>query len=385
MNLLHILTTLDVGGAEVHVLTQVRGQVARGHRVRVVYLKGDGRLADEFRAAGAENVRRIPVGPLFPLRLRADLGWCDIVHSHLLKADAVTALTALVCGARKKLVSGKHNDERALLRPLVSRVHGVLGRIPARTIVLSDHVGRFIAQHGRVPLERQTRIYYGIDPAPFAAAAADLELRRATRRELGLADDDVAFLCVARFAPQKAHEVLLRALAEARAAGGAGARARLVLVGDDPFGAGRQRAAAEARALGLGAAPDVPVLPSADPALFLGIRRDVPALLAACDVLVMASRWEGLGLVFLEAMAASRPCLATRVSAIPEVVVDGETGLLVPPDDPSALAEGLVRLAGDPALRARLGAAGSARITERFGLDRMVEETLAVYRGVAQR
>ena len=129
----------------------------------------------------------------------------------------------------------------------------------------------------------------------------------------------------------------------------------------------------------------MPALPSAEPALFLGIRRDVPALLAACDVLVMASRWEGLGLVFLEAMAAGRPCLATRVSAIPEVVVDGETGLLVPPDDPPALADGLVRLAGDPTLRARLGAAGRARVAERFGLDRMVEETLAVYRGVAQR
>jgi len=129
----------------------------------------------------------------------------------------------------------------------------------------------------------------------------------------------------------------------------------------------------------------MPVLPSSDPALFLGIRRDIPALLAACDVFVMASRWEGLGLVFLEAMAARRPCLSTRVSAIPEVVVDGETGLLVPPDDPEALAQGMARLASDPALCAQLGAAGERRVRERFGLDRMVDETLAVYRRVADR
>jgi glycosyltransferase involved in cell wall biosynthesis len=388
MKLLHVLTTLDVGGAEMHVLTQVRGQVARGHSVRVVYLKGEGRLAADFRAAGADDVRRIKLGPLFPLRLRAHARWCDIVHSHLLKADAVTAVSALVLGARRKLVSGKHNDERALLNSLVSHVHGVLGRIPARTIVLSDHVGRFVEQHGRVPRARQERIYYGLDPAPFAAAAADEALRLRARAELGLADGDVAFICIARFAPQKAHDVLLRALLRARqlvhesGRGQSGPRLRLVLVGDDPFGDGRTRAAALARELGLGAAPETPVLPSSDAALFLGIRRDIPALLAASDVFVMASRWEGLGLVFLEAMAARRPCLSTNVSAIPEVVIDGETGLLVPPDDPEALAQGMVRLASDPVLRARLGAAGENRVRERFGLDRMVDETLDLYRRI---
>jgi glycosyltransferase involved in cell wall biosynthesis len=97
----------------------------------------------------------------------------------------------------------------------------------------------------------------------------------------------------------------------------------------------------------------------------------------------MSSLWEGLGLVFLEAMAAGLPVLATRVSAVPEVVVDGETGLLVPPSDAEALAEGFGRLAADPSACKRLGAAGRARVRERFGLDRMVEETLAIYREVA--
>ena len=104
--------------------------------------------------------------------------------------------------------------------------------------------------------------------------------------------------------------------------------------------------------------------------------------MAASDVFVMASRWEGLGLVFLEAMATSRPVLSTNVSAIPEVVVDGETGRLVAPDDPSAMAGAMVDLAGDPELRARFGAAGRARVIDRFGLDRMVDDTIAVYRDV---
>ncbi|MEO1699221.1 MAG: glycosyltransferase [Planctomycetota bacterium] len=369
MKLLHVLTTLDVGGAEMHVLCQVRGQVARGHSVRLVYLKGEGTLARDFLDAGAEEVVHAPLGPRFPFRLSRHARWADLVHSHLLKADAVTAVSALLLGFRKKLVSGKHNDERALLRPAVSRVHGLLGRIPARTIVLSDHVGRFMEEHGRVPRARQERVYYGLDPTPFEAAAADASARAARREEFGYAPDDVVFVCVARFAPQKAHEVLIDAAARAHERNPC---VRLLLVGDDPFGDGRQRAERVARERGV---LDTVVR-------FTGIRRDVPALMAASDVFTMASRWEGLGLVFLEAMATSLPVLSTQVSAIPEVVLADETGLLVPPDDAEALAEGMLRLAADADLRARLGRAGRARVLEHFGLDRMVDETLDIYRDV---
>jgi glycosyltransferase involved in cell wall biosynthesis len=93
----------------------------------------------------------------------------------------------------------------------------------------------------------------------------------------------------------------------------------------------------------------------------------------------MASRWEGLGLVFLEAMAARVPVVSTEVSAIPEVVLHGQTGLLVPPDDPGRLAAALLELALEPERAAAMGRAGEARVLEEFGLDRMVEETLALY------
>lgn len=373
MRILHVVTTLDVGGAEMHLLAQVRGQAARGHAVRMAYLKGEGRLADDFRAAGAEQVLRVGQDPRLLPRLWPHLRWAELVHSHLLKADAATAVAATLAGRRRRLVSGKHNDEQVLRRPLVSLAHGLLGRLPARTIALSDHVGRFVAEHGRVPATRIERVYYGLDPAPFeAAVAAPPEQRAALRAELGLRSDDVVFVCVARFAPQKAHDVLLRATLAARREAGDGLR--LLLVGDDPFGDGRARAEALAGELGLG-----------DGVVFAGIRRDVPAILAACDAFVMASLWEGLGLVFLEAMAAGLPVLATRVSAIPEVIVEGRTGLLVPPGEDGPLAAGMVRLAANPDLRASLGASGRARVRESFGLDRMVEETLAIYANVLER
>jgi glycosyltransferase involved in cell wall biosynthesis len=365
LNVLHVITTLDVGGAEMHVLAQVRGQVARGHAVRVVWLKGAGSLADDFRRAGASEIVQVG-GAALPARVWPHLRWADVVHTHLLKADMATAVLATLAGRRGALVASKHNDEQVLRRTLVSIVHGALGSLPQRTIVLSDHVGRFVEEHGRVPRSRQTRIYYGLDPQPFEAAAAAPEQRMATRASLGIAADEVVFTCVARFAPQKAHDVLLRGFAAARSR--TSTRLRLLLVGDDPFGDGRVRAEALARELDLGSS-----------ALFAGIRRDVPQLLAASDVFAMTSLWEGLGLVFLEAMATGIPVLATRVSAVPEVVIDGVTGVLVPPRDAEAVAEAMLALAADPARRRALGAAGRARVREHFGLERMIDATLAVY------
>lgn len=371
MKLLHVITTLDVGGAEMHILSQVKGQVARGHQVRVAYLKGQGTLAEDFRAAGAEWVGCVSSGLGAPFALWKHLRWCDLVHSHLLKADMLTAVVATLAGRRRRLVAGKHNDEQVLKKPLVSFVHGILGNLPVRTIVLSDHVGRFVERYGRVAAKRIERVYYGIDPSPFEAAAAKSESNKLElRASLGFEADDLVFICVARFAPQKAHEVLLQGFARASKDA---PNLRLLLVGGDPFGDGVEKAKAEAKRLELG-----------ERVVFAGIRRDVPDLLAASDVFVMSSLWEGLGLVFLEAMATGIPVLATRVSAVPEVVVDGETGVLVHAGDAEDLARGFGELANDPNAIQRLADQGRRRVAEVFGLDRMVDETLAIYERVVR-
>jgi glycosyltransferase involved in cell wall biosynthesis len=112
---------------------------------------------------------------------------------------------------------------------------------------------------------------------------------------------------------------------------------------------------------------------------FLGQRSDVADLLSACDVFILPSRHEGLGVAALEAMAAGRPIVATRVGGLAEAVVHERTGLLVPPEDPAALATALARLLRDPALRARLGAEGPARIAEGFRADDLVEAYERLY------
>jgi glycosyltransferase involved in cell wall biosynthesis len=367
VKILHVITTLGVGGAEKHLLWLAAGQVQRGHAVSVAYLKGAGELARDFEAQGVGVTRlhdgggllaRLPAaGPLLVARGRLTRllreGRPDVLHTHLLKADALGATCAR--GARA-LVASKHNDERALLRRPVSLVHGLLSRRVARTIALSDHVARFVAEHGRVPPARIRRVYYGVD----AARLQPRRTRAEVRAELGLAASVPLLVCVGRLAPQKDHPTLLAALARLPP------QVVLLVVGGDPFGDGEARLKALAAGLGTRVR-------------FLGIRHDVPDLLGASDLFVLPSLWEGLGLVFLEAMAVSLPVVATRVSAIPEVVPDGVGGWLVPPGDPEALATTLAAALADPAERARRGAAGRRLLLERFALPRMIDETLAVY------
>ena len=372
MRILHVITTLGVGGAEKHLLWLTRGQRERGHEPRVAYLKGQGELEAAFEAQGVGVValagppegllERLPgAGAVLALRRRLveEIGSFrpDVLHSHLLKADALSALAARRAGLTA-VVSSKHNDERALLRRPVSLVHGLLARRHARTIALSDHVARFTALHGRVPPERIRRIYYGVDPD----ALQPQRPRAAVRAGLGLDESVPLLVCVGRLAPQKDHPTLLAALALLPP------QVVLLVVGGDPFGDGEARLRAEAARLGLGGR-----------ARFLGIRHDVPDLVAASDLFVLPSLWEGLGLVFLEAMAVGVPVVATRVSAIPEVVLDGRSGWLVPPGDPAALAAAVEAALADPAERRRRGEAGRAHLVERFGLPRMIDETLAVY------
>jgi len=170
-------------------------------------------------------------------------------------------------------------------------------------------------------------------------------------------------LTLCALVPRKGVDVLVDALAALPASSG---RAVLLVAGDGP-----ERAALAARAAGLGAR-----------VCFLGARADKAELLSACDVFALASRAEGLGVAALEAMAAGRAVVATRVGGLGEAVVDGRTGLLVPPGDPAALAAALARLCDDPALRARLAAAGPERVAEGFEAEQMVGAYERLYREV---
>ena len=364
---LHVITSLHRGGAQRHLHILMAGQRAAGWSVDLAYLK-DPYLVNQFQGVARRVIdlrAGAAVSPLVIPRLiqliRAEQ--YDVIHTHLLKADAYGAIAACLAGGAV-LISSKHNDEAVLRRPLVGPVHGWLSRLTDRVIVLSEHVGRYMRDLGHVPSGRLRRVYYGITPDAGAAKAA---ARPAVRTEFGVPAEAPLLLTVGRLDPQKGHLDLIGALRRVVAALPS---VHLVIAG-----APQQASAAYEQALrATTAAPEL-----ATRVHWAGHRDDVPALLAACDIVVQPSHWEGFGLVLVEAMAARRPVVATAVSAIPEVVRDGETGLLVPPHDPDALARALLQLCGDPEHRTRLGAAGAARVQSHFTAERMVRETLAVY------
>jgi glycosyltransferase involved in cell wall biosynthesis len=192
--------------------------------------------------------------------------------------------------------------------------------------------------------------------------------RREIRRRLGIADDATMVLTVARFTEQKGHRVLLNAIpgVVARVP-----RARFVWVGEGTL---RGELQAEVRGRGL-----------ADSVRFTGRRDDVPELLAAADAFALPSRFEGLPLVVLEAMAAGLPVVATRASGTAEAIEDGVEGRLVEQHDAAAFGEALVEVLLDRGLAARLGSGGRARVREAFSATRMGEQTLAAYRELLSR
>ena len=202
-------------------------------------------------------------------------------------------------------------------------------------------------------------VHNGIDAEGHPVPSSDgLRARIAGR------SDRPIVLTVARLDSQKGHPYLLAAAAEIP-------HAVFALVGE-----GGEQAALESQARALGIA---------DRVRFLGHRDDVPELLAACNVFVLPSLYEGLPLSVLEAMAAAKPVVATAIDGTGEAVVDGVTGLLVPPADPVRLAGAIRGLLADGALASRMGEEGRARVRREFSLRKMIEGVTGVYDELLER
>ena len=220
------------------------------------------------------------------------------------------------------------------------------------------------------PPDRVRLIYNGVDAGRFAAGEVRIERRCALRTELGLPDDRVVLTCVANLFPYKGHADLLDALALLGA--GFAARATLLLVGRD---AGA-RAALEAQAARLGLSASV---------RFLGERGDVPDLLVASDIGVLASHEEGFSNAVLEGMAAGLPMVVSDVGGNAEAVTDGECGHVVPARAPAVLAQALADLIGDVGRRQAMGEAARRRVAASFSLDACVAAYEALYEELWER
>jgi glycosyltransferase involved in cell wall biosynthesis len=363
---LQLITSLERGGAENHLLALLTHADRQAFDLETAVLSGEGELVPVFRQAGIpvhllrarSRFDPLALGRLVRL-LRA--GHFDILHSHLFRADIYAGLAVGRLGERRPLlVSTRHNDDRFFLNPFVGLIHYGVSARQDLIIAISDHIARFTVSRGVRHPERVRRVYHGLEPPLTQALERE---GKHIRQELGIAADAFLVGNVGRLALQKGQRHLIAAMPSLLERV---PRARAIIAGSGDLEEYLRELAQE-----LGVADQVHVL---------GPRKDVPALMHAIDVFAMPSIWEGFGLVLLEAMAAGRPIVASRVATIPEVVVDGETGLLVPAGDPLALAEALAQLADEPEQATRFGEAGRERLRRQFSIEKMVGDTELLYR-----
>jgi glycosyltransferase involved in cell wall biosynthesis len=358
MKVVHITKVQGIGGAEQHLLQLLPALRERGVDARFLSLDAGGDAQRFHDALDERGVpwERVPCSADVSPRLLSAVTQAlraeppDLVHTHMVHADAYGSSAATLL--RLPFVSTRHNDDRYLLGPF-RYVDRVLMHRATTIVAISDAVREFHVRAG-LPANKLVTIHYGLDETPSRPS----EL---TPTDAGIPDGAPLVLTIGRLIEQKDHATLLAAFARVREQQ---PEARLAILG---WGRLEDETRERTRELGLA---DAVVLPG---------RVEPSAWLARADVFAHTSRWEGFGIVLLEAMLASLPVVATRASAIPEIVVDGVTGVLVEPGDADAFARALEDLLADPARRHALGEAGRKRALADFSVARMAERTMAVY------
>ena len=361
------------GGMKGHVLQLSAGLRTHGFECEIA-CPGDSELVHDALEANL-TVHPVPiVGPLNPLRdPLAIVSLAEVirerrpalVHAHGSKAGLIARMAVLLAGRVPTIVTVHNQVLYGSISPLMRWVYVTmerrLARRTARIITVSESLRREMVDVFGLDPALVTTVYNGLDLGPFLAGSD----RAKARERYGIPAGALAIGLAARFAPQKALDVLVEAAVPVLERH---PDARLVLAGSGPL---LEFVRTRARASSV-----------RDRILFPGLETDMPGLLSALDIYASAAIAEGLGLGTIEAMAAGLPVVSTTAGGTPEVVEDAVTGVLVPPGKAAQLTEALLRLAKDPALRRRMGEAGRARALERFTEERMLEGTAEVYREV---
>lgn len=359
LHIVHTEASLGWGGQEIRILTEAEGMAKRGHRVTLIAPR-EANINRESAARGIATVT-LPIGRknlrgLFALRTWLKANPCDVINTHSSTDTWLGALACRTLGNAPPLVRTRH-----ISAPVPDN---------ATTRWLYNKATRFIATTGEKLREQMIREAH-VDPARVVSVPTGIDLSRyrpgdkaARRTELQLPRDVAIVGIVATLRSWKGHRYLLEALAPL-------GDTRLVIVGDGP-----QRAALEAQVDSLNLRSRV---------VFTGNLKDVAPWLQAFDLFALPSYAnEGVPQALMQAMACGLPVISTPVGSIAEIVADGETGLLVTPEDAVTLRAAIESLLADPELRRRLGGAARARAEARFSDELMVTRMEAVFTAAAE-
>ena len=364
MHVLHIIKGLGLAGAENHLITLLSGLRQTGVDARLLLWVSPSQPADDILAAA--NAHDIPItrwtlpssfAPLFFIKLVRYLRHerPDIVHTHLVHAETYAIPAARLAGI-KTVVNSSHNDDPFRRHWAFRPRNWLLWRLTSHGIAISEHIKQFLIDVESAKPDQVEVIYYGLEPPALVSTA------QALHEQLGIPAEARLIGSVCRLVPQKGIRYALDAMAQLR---DSFPNLHYVIVGE-----GQLRGQLEAQAVALGLV---------DCVHFLGWQTNIQQFVEQFEVFVAPSLWEGFGLVFLEAMAVSKPIVTTQVSSIPEVVKDGLTGHLVPPEDANSLADAISKLLADPQQAEMMGKAGHLRLQTVFNEDRMVAQTMMLY------
>ena len=385
VKVMRVIARLNMGGPALHVSYLTKGLEPRGYETMLVVGSiGRDEASMEHLLAGT-GIKPVVVGSLqreiqpladllavYRLRKLIRTFRPEILHTHTAKAGTIARVAALLSGdARPPIVvhtfhghvlKGYFEPARTAFFRLLERA---LARISDVLIAVSPQVRDDLAELKVAPRQKFTVIRLGIDLSNRLEAAEDIG---EYRRVLGLSPETFVVGWVGRMTAIKRATDVVEIVAHLRQRG---IDATLCMVGDGP-----DRLAVETRAKGLGLAAS---------SLFLGYQRDVGPYYRVFDALALTSANEGTPVSVIEALASGTPVVAFEVGGVADVVRDGIDGFLVPPGDIDAAADRLSRLAADPELRRVMGAAGPARVIERYAVQRLVEEIDELYRTLLQR
>ncbi|HRV93205.1 MAG TPA: glycosyltransferase [Anaerolineae bacterium] len=364
VKILYFITELNIGGAE-KVLVHLISKLDRTHfdPIVVCLYDGNGPIAAEIRALN------VPVIDL-NMRTRWDVTAIRrfyqlvrrekpvIIHASLFHANVIGRLVGRMAGVPLIITCRQNISIGGRWREQINRL---TASWDDKVVAVCELAREAELEHAGVAQEKVVTIYNTIDPTVFHN---DHRPKKSNiRNELGIPPDLLLIGSVGRLHPQKGLSYLLEATAQLKKQ--SPVDFRLLVVGDGQL---RDDLIAQSRTLGI-----------ADRTIFAGARTDVPDILGELDIFAFPSLWEGLPLALLEAMAAGLPVVATAVGGTPEVVQNGQTGILVPPGDHQSLAIALERLITEPDLRLKMGQAGLNRIQQAFTVEQMVEKYHNLY------